>query len=109
VRGTDLAMEVTRSLYDVAREYVESFDIYGSAMSYEWQQLEREDPVVFAGDNGARVKIPDFGGARRSGKQKRPRRWAPGPLHQAASWGNPRRLVTPCLDPDQIPPGSARR
>ena len=40
-------MEVTRSLFDVAREYVESFDVYGDRMSYEWQQLEHERPVVF--------------------------------------------------------------
>ncbi|MBN9140377.1 MAG: Gfo/Idh/MocA family oxidoreductase [Micrococcales bacterium] len=60
LRDSDLAMEVTRSLYDVAREYVESFDVYGSLMSYEWQQLEREDPVVFVGEEGERVTVPDF-------------------------------------------------
>ncbi|GAA2238412.1 Gfo/Idh/MocA family oxidoreductase [Herbiconiux moechotypicola] len=60
LRDSDLAMEVTRSLYDVAREYVESFDVYGSLMSYEWQQLEREAPVVFRGEEGERVSIPDY-------------------------------------------------
>jgi len=60
LRESDLAMEVTRSLYDVAREYVESFDVYGSKMTYEWQQLEREDPVVFTGEQGNRARVPDF-------------------------------------------------
>jgi len=60
MRDSDLAMEVTRSLYDVAREYVESFDVYGSLMSYEWQQLEREHPVVFTGEDGERVSVPDY-------------------------------------------------
>ncbi|HTL40251.1 MAG TPA: Gfo/Idh/MocA family oxidoreductase [Pseudolysinimonas sp.] len=60
LRDSDLAMEVTRSLYDVAREYVESFDVYGSTRSYEWQQLEREQPVVFTGEDGQRVEVPDF-------------------------------------------------
>jgi predicted dehydrogenase len=58
--GSDLGMEVTRSLYDVAREYVESFDVYGSLMSYEWQQVENEDPVMFHGEDGERVIVPDF-------------------------------------------------
>lgn len=60
LRDSDIAMEVTRSLYDVAREYVESFDVYGERMSYEWQQLEREQPVVFTGEDGQRVDVPDY-------------------------------------------------
>lgn len=60
LRDSDVAMEVTRSLYDVAREYVESFDVYGSLRSFEWQRLEREQPVVFTGEDGQRVDIPDF-------------------------------------------------
>ena len=60
LRDSDLGMEVTRSLFDVAREYVESFDVYGSRASYEWQQLEREHPVVFVGEDGGRVEVPDF-------------------------------------------------
>jgi predicted dehydrogenase len=62
LRGSDLAAEVSRSLFDTAREYVESFDAYGSKMSFEWQQLERDQPVVFAGEQGERVKVPDFAG-----------------------------------------------
>ncbi|WP_329101785.1 Gfo/Idh/MocA family oxidoreductase [Micromonospora sp. NBC_01699] len=60
LRDSDLAMEVTRSLFDIAREYVESFDVYGEKESYEWQQIERESPVVFTGEDGRRVDIPDY-------------------------------------------------
>ena len=60
LRDSDLAMEVTRSLFDVAREYVESFHVYGERRSFEWQQLEAERPPVFTGEPGERVGIPDF-------------------------------------------------
>jgi predicted dehydrogenase len=60
LRDSDLAMEVTRSLFDVAREYMESFNVYGDRMSYEWQQLEAESPVVFTGEDGVRLEVPDF-------------------------------------------------
>lgn len=60
LRESDLAMEVTRSLFDVAREYMESFDVYGEKMSYEWQQLEAERPLVFTGEASQRVDIPDY-------------------------------------------------
>jgi predicted dehydrogenase len=60
LRESDLAMEVTRSLFDVAREYVESFNVHGDRMSYEWQQLERESPVVFTGEHGERTEVPDY-------------------------------------------------
>ena len=38
--------EVTRSLFNVARQYRESFDAYGSKKSFEWQQVEGEEPVI---------------------------------------------------------------
>ncbi|GAB2566902.1 Gfo/Idh/MocA family protein [Gracilibacillus alcaliphilus] len=60
LRNSDLAMEVTRSLFETAREYVESFDVYADKKSFEWQQLESENPVVFTGEDGERVKIPDY-------------------------------------------------
>ena len=56
----DLAAEVTRSLFETAREYIESFDAYGSNMSFEWQQLAADEPVAFAGEAGKRVSVPDY-------------------------------------------------
>lgn len=60
LRDSDLAVEATRSLFETAREYIESFDVYGSKMSFEWQQLEREQPVIFKGEDGKRIEVPDY-------------------------------------------------
>jgi len=60
LRDSNLAMEVSRSLFETAREYIESFDVYGDLMSFEWQQTEEEQPVVFCGERAERVEIPDY-------------------------------------------------
>jgi len=46
IKDSDVVAEVTRSLFDTARQYRESFDATGSAKSFEWQQVENEDPVI---------------------------------------------------------------
>ena len=70
VKGTDVCAEVTRSLFDVARQYRESFDVTGSKASFEWNQLEGEEPVIHTKSSAAkplaegeipeRVPVPDF-------------------------------------------------
>jgi predicted dehydrogenase len=45
--GMELAAEVTRSWFQTARAYTESFSAYGDRMGFEWQQLEDEDPILF--------------------------------------------------------------
>lgn len=46
--GGEIAAEPTRSLFHTARDYTESFSIYGERASLEWQQLEHtEHPAVF--------------------------------------------------------------
>lgn len=60
LRDSDLSAEIARSLFETARQYVESFDVYGSKMSYEWQQVEEDEPVVFTGETPRRVKVPDY-------------------------------------------------
>ena len=47
LEGTNVAAEVTRTLFHTARGYTESFSLYGEAMSFEWQQNEEEDPMLF--------------------------------------------------------------
>lgn len=60
LKDSDLAAEMTRSLFETAREYVESFDVYGSKRSFEWAQLEhRSKPVLFTGEQAEHVDIPD--------------------------------------------------
>ncbi len=70
VKGSDVCAEVTRSLFDVARQYRESFDVSGSKKSFEWQQVENEEPVIHTKstpekplaepDIPKRVKVPDY-------------------------------------------------
>jgi predicted dehydrogenase len=67
IAGTDVCAEVTRSLYDTARQYRESFDVTASNASFEWQQLEGEEPVLHMRglpehQIPRRVKVPDFAG-----------------------------------------------
>ena len=49
VAGQDAVVEVTRSLFQLARSYTESFSIYGDRQAIEWPQLEGagEHPVLF--------------------------------------------------------------
>ena len=59
-KDSNVACEVSRSLFDVIRQYRESFDIYGDKMSMEWEQLIDENPVIFTGFEDAwRVHVPD--------------------------------------------------
>jgi predicted dehydrogenase len=44
---TSLAAEITRSLFHTARGYTESFNVYGEKATFEWEQIEDEDPLVF--------------------------------------------------------------
>ena len=46
-RDPPLAAEITRSLFHTARGYTESFNVYGEKATFEWEQIEGEDPVVF--------------------------------------------------------------
>ena len=50
----------TRSLFDVVRQYRESYDVYGTKMSFEWEQLQDESHVIFdGGENASRIDVPD--------------------------------------------------
>lgn len=65
IRDTDVAAEVTRSLFNTARQYRESFDATGDKKSFEWQQVEGEDPVIHTRGLPEpkipqRVKVPDY-------------------------------------------------
>jgi predicted dehydrogenase len=65
IKDSDVVAEVTRSLYDVARQYRESFDAYGSKQSFEWQQVENEEPVIHRKgipepEIPVRTKVPDY-------------------------------------------------
>ena len=59
-KDSDLAAEVTRSLFNTARQYRESFDVYGSKKSFEWTLIEHEESVIHTGETPEKVTIPDY-------------------------------------------------
>jgi predicted dehydrogenase len=75
IKGSDVCAEVTRSLFDTARQYRESFDVMGSRVSFEWQQIENQLPVLHykglpEGEIPRTVKVPDYAG------------WLPDPIRK---------------------------
>jgi predicted dehydrogenase len=83
VKGSDVCAEVTRSLFDTARQYRESFDVMASRVSFEWQQVENEQPVLHTkglpeGDIPRRIKVPDY-----AGRLPEPIRKFTGAIHDA--------------------------
>ncbi|HEY4977701.1 MAG TPA: Gfo/Idh/MocA family oxidoreductase [Candidatus Acidoferrum sp.] len=60
VRGNSLSFEVTRSLFETARQYIESFDVYGDKATFEWTPIENERPVLHVGEKPERVEVPDY-------------------------------------------------
>jgi predicted dehydrogenase len=52
-KDSDVAARIYRSLFDVARQYRESIDVYGSKVSVEWPLIEHEPLVMH------RAKLPE--------------------------------------------------
>ena len=52
-KDCDLSARIVRSLFDVARQYRESFDVYGSKASIEWPLVEHEPLIMH------RAKLPE--------------------------------------------------
>ncbi len=64
-RNSDLSAQVYRSLFDVARQYRESFEVYGSKQAVEWPLIEGEPLIVHTAKKPEpeipeRVECPDF-------------------------------------------------
>jgi predicted dehydrogenase len=61
VRNQDLSFEVTRFLFGAQRQYTESFDVYGSKTSFEWQLIEGDEPALHVGgEKVEKTKVPDY-------------------------------------------------
>lgn len=65
-RNSDLSALVYRSLFDVARQYRESMEVYGSKKSVEWPLIEGEPLVVHTAKKPEpeipeKVECPDYG------------------------------------------------
>ncbi|HLL93970.1 MAG TPA: Gfo/Idh/MocA family oxidoreductase [Spirosoma sp.] len=64
-KDSDLSAYVYRSLFDVARQYRESFEVYGDKKSFEWQLMEDEQPVIHTAKKPEpeipqKVTVPDY-------------------------------------------------
>lgn len=57
-RNSDLSAHVYRSLFDVARQYRESFEVYGSKKTVEWPLIEGE-PLVMHTAKRPESEIPE--------------------------------------------------
>ncbi|PRY06392.1 putative dehydrogenase [Pontibacter ummariensis] len=57
-RNSDLSAQVYRSLFDVARQYRESFEVYGSKKSVEWPLIEGR-PLVLHTAKRPEPEIPE--------------------------------------------------
>ena len=65
IKDTDLSAHIWRFLHDVARQYRESIDVYGSRRSFEWSLVENEPHIVHVAKRPEpeipeRVEIPDY-------------------------------------------------
>lgn len=64
-KDSDLTAHVWRCLYDVARQYRESFDVYGTKKSFEWTLIENEPHVIHTAKKPEpeipeKIEVPDF-------------------------------------------------
>ena len=65
IKDSDVAAHIWRFLFDTARQYRESFDVYGTKKSFEWTLVEGEEHVLHTAKRPEpeipeRVKVPDY-------------------------------------------------
>lgn len=60
LRDSDVGAEIARSLFETAREYVESFTVYGDQATFEWEQTQGVGHVLHVGEMPKRIEVPDF-------------------------------------------------
>jgi predicted dehydrogenase len=65
LRHSDLSARIVRSLFDVARQYRESIDVYGTKKAFEWPLVEGEKAVLHTAKRPEHqipelVAVPDY-------------------------------------------------
>jgi len=65
IKNSDLTAHIWRCLYDIARQYRESFDVYGTKKSFEWTLVENEPHVIHIAKKPEpeipeKIEVPDF-------------------------------------------------
>ncbi len=65
IKDSDIAAQIWRFLHDTARQYRESFDVYGTRKSFEWSLVEGEPHILHTAKRleseiTEKIEIPDF-------------------------------------------------
>jgi predicted dehydrogenase len=65
IKDSDISAHIWRFLFDTARQYRESFDVYGTKKSFEWTLVEGEPHVLHTAKKAeheipSKIEIPDF-------------------------------------------------
>jgi len=65
LQDSNVAAHIWRFLYDVARQYRESFDVYGTKKSFEWTLVENEPHVIHTAKKPEpeipeKIEVPDY-------------------------------------------------
>ncbi len=65
IQNSDITAHIWRSLFDTARQYRESINVYGSKRSFEWALIEGEEHVIHTAKKPEpeipeRVKVPNY-------------------------------------------------
>jgi len=65
IKDSDISAHIWRFLFDTARQYRESFDVYGTKKSFEWSLVEGEPHVMHTAKKpeheiASKVEVPDF-------------------------------------------------
>ena len=65
LQDSNVAAHIWRFLYDVARQYRESFDVYGTKKSFEWTLVENEPHVLHTAKKPEpeipeKIEVPDY-------------------------------------------------
>ena len=65
LKDSDVAAHIWRFLYDTARQYRESFDVYGTKKSFEWTLIENEPHVLHTAKKPEpeipeKIEVPDY-------------------------------------------------
>ncbi len=65
IKDSDIAAHIWRFLFDTARQYRESFDVYGTKKSFEWSLVENKPHILHTAKKpeheiAEEIEVPDY-------------------------------------------------
>lgn len=65
IKDSDISAHIWRFLFDTARQYRESFDVYGTKKSFEWSLVEGKKHILHTAklpehEIASEIEVPDF-------------------------------------------------